>query len=303
MPALDTFAHRWLSLQGLRSHRHFALLESAIVRLLGGKAMLCRRCSLVLVGMWSVLVVATVRLSASDDPVGDVFIAPDPAVPGVSTAPDLVYVEVYRQSGNVILRLQFAGETLAADDLSDPTFQKQLYGRVDLGADAPGMALASCKSTLTLNPSFLDVEAYIDFGTVDGDHVSLFDGDDGLLGAVPVCFAFDTVRVAIPETLIPQPEDITRAVMLVRNLFQDTWDMFPNGDGNTMILESASCEPEDVDCDGDVDLADFGALQLCFTGDDGEGLDSGCDLCDFDIDCGVDLDDFGTFLPTLTGPS
>jgi hypothetical protein len=255
-----------------------------------------------LVGMWSVCVVAT-TLSASEDPVGDVFMAPDPSVPGASTAPDVVSVEVYRQSGNVTIRLRFAGETLAADDLSDPTFQKQLYGRVDLGADAPGMALTSCKSTLTLNPSFLDVDAYIDFGTVDGDLVSLFDGDDGLVGAVPVCFAFDTVRVVIPETLIPYPESMTRAVVLVRNLFQDTWDVFPNGDGNTMIQESPSYEPGDFDYDGDVDLADFGAFQLCFTDDNGEGLGSGCAVFDLDIDCDVDLDDFSTFLPALAGPS
>ncbi len=255
-----------------------------------------------LVGLCSTLVVATARLSASDDPLGDVFMAPDPTVPGVSAAPDLVYVEVYRQSGNVVVRLKFADETLAADDLSDPTFQKQLYGRVDLGADAPGMALTSAKSTLTLNPSFLDVAAYIEFETVEEDHVSLFDSDDGLLGVVSVCFAFDTVRVVIPEMLLPRPDDVTRAIMLVHNLFQDTWDMFPNGNGNTVILGSAGCEPEDVDCDGDVDLADFGAFQLCFTGNDGEGLDSGCDLCDFDIDCEVDLDDLGMFVPVLTGP-
>lgn len=259
--------------------------------------------SIVFVGMWSAWVVATAKLSASEDPVGDVFMVPDPSVPGAYTAPDMVSVEVYCQSGNVIIRLQFLDETLAADDLSDPTFQKQLYGRVDLGADAPGMALASYKSTLTLNPSFLDVDAYIDFGTVDGDLVSLFDGDDGLLGAVPVCFAFDTVRVAIPEPLIPHPESIIRAVVLVRNLFQDTWDMFPNGDGNTMIQESPSYEPGDFDYDGDVDLADFGAFQLCFTDDNGEGLGSGCAVFDFDFDCDVDLDDFSTFLPALAGPS
>lgn len=259
--------------------------------------------SMALVGVWLAWVVSTASLFASDDPVGDVFMAPDPSVPGASAAPDVVFVEVYRQSGTVIIRLQLADETLAADDLSDPTFQKQLYGRVDLGADAPGMALTSYKSTLTLNPSFLDVDAYIDFGTVDGDLVSLFDGDDGLLGAVPVCFAFDTVRVAIPETLIPHPESTAEAVVLVRNLFQDTWDMFPNGDGNTIIQENSSCEPGDFDCDGDVDLADFGAFQLCFTGDNGEGLGSGCAVFDFDIDCDVDLDDFSTFLPALAGPS
>jgi len=258
--------------------------------------------SIALVGMWSVWVVATARLFASDDPVGDVFMAPDPSVPGACVAPDVVFVEVYRQSGNVVIRLQFAGETLAADDLSDPTFLKQLYGRVDLGADAQGMALTSCKSTLTLNPSFLDVDVYIDIGTVDGDLVSLFDGDDGLLGAVPVCFAFDTVRAVIPEALIPHPESTTRAVVLVRNLFQDTYDMFPNGDGNTTIQESPSCEPGDSDCDGDVDLANVGAFQLCFTDNNGERLGSGCEVFDFDLDCDVDLDDLDAFLPWLAGP-
>lgn len=257
---------------------------------------------MVIVGMSSAWVLATARLSAWDDPVGDVFMAPDPSVPGSSVAPDVVCVEVYRQSGNVIIRLQFTGETLAADDLSDPTFLKQLYGRVDLGADAQGMALTSYKSTLTLNPSFLDVDAYIDFGTVDANLVSLFDGDDGLLGTVPACFAFDTVRAVIPDVLIPHPESTTRAVVLVRNLFQDTWDMFPNGDGNTTIQESPSCEPGDSDCDGDVDLANVGAFQLCFADNNGERLGSGCEVFDFDFDCDVDLDDLDAFLPWLAGP-
>lgn len=285
----------------LRSDSHSTPLQLNVT-CLGGRPMSSRVFSIALVGMWSVSVVATARLSASDDPVGDVFLAPDPLIPGASAAPDVVFVEVYHQSGNVIIRLQFEGETLAADDLSDPTFQKQLYGRVDLGADAQGMALTSYKSTLTLNPSFLDVDAYIDFRTVDAALVSLFGSDDGLLGAAPVCFAFDTVRAVIPEALIPHPESTTRAVVLLRNLFQDTWDMFPNGDGNTTIQDSPSCKPGDFDCDGDVDLADFGAFQLCFTSNNGERLGSACDVFDFDLDCEVDLVDLDAFVPWLAGP-
>lgn len=56
----------------------------------------------------------------------------------------------------------------------------------------------------------------------------------------------------------------------------------------------------DFDEDGDVDLVDFGAFQLCFNG--GEGvLAPGCETGDFDGDNDVDLVDFGGFQLVFTG--
>jgi hypothetical protein len=66
-----------------------------------------------------------------------------------------------------------------------------------------------------------------------------------------------------------------------------------------------SVEPEmgtgDCDDDGDVDLTDFGAFQLCFTGPGG-GIAPGCECADFDGDGDVDLTDFGGFQLAFTGP-
>jgi hypothetical protein len=50
----------------------------------------------------------------------------------------------------------------------------------------------------------------------------------------------------------------------------------------------------DLDGDGDVDLADFGAFQICFTGVGGTFGD-GCGPADFDEDFDIDLSDFGGF--------
>lgn len=61
----------------------------------------------------------------------------------------------------------------------------------------------------------------------------------------------------------------------------------------------------DFDCDGDVDLADFGGFQACFRGKDlpfgGDG--DGCARADVDSDDDVDLDDFRQFLTCFNGPN
>jgi hypothetical protein len=61
--------------------------------------------------------------------------------------------------------------------------------------------------------------------------------------------------------------------------------------------------PSKGDCDGDadVDLTDFGAFQLCFTGPGGGPVDADCACSDFDNDGDVDLGDFGGFQLAFTG--
>jgi hypothetical protein len=56
----------------------------------------------------------------------------------------------------------------------------------------------------------------------------------------------------------------------------------------------------DFEDDGDVDLVDFGAFQLCFTGS-GIPAAAGCECGDFDSDGDVDLVDFGEFQLVFTG--
>jgi hypothetical protein len=59
--------------------------------------------------------------------------------------------------------------------------------------------------------------------------------------------------------------------------------------------------PGDFDDDGDVDLTDFGAFQLCFTGSDGGPVGPECEPGDFDGDGDVDLTDFGSYQLAFTG--
>jgi hypothetical protein len=58
----------------------------------------------------------------------------------------------------------------------------------------------------------------------------------------------------------------------------------------------------DSDGDGDVDLADFGNFQLCFTGPGGGPLTPTCQVFDSDGDDDVDLTDFSAFQLSFTGP-
>jgi hypothetical protein len=66
----------------------------------------------------------------------------------------------------------------------------------------------------------------------------------------------------------------------------------------------AESEFESGDCDGDndVDLADFSAFQLCFTGPEPKSpLAPSCFCVDFNADGDVDLADFGQFQTSYTG--
>lgn len=59
----------------------------------------------------------------------------------------------------------------------------------------------------------------------------------------------------------------------------------------------------DIDTDGDVDVTDFGFLQICFNGPGRPYAFDGCDNADFDGDTDVDLTDFGKFLACFNGPN
>jgi hypothetical protein len=59
----------------------------------------------------------------------------------------------------------------------------------------------------------------------------------------------------------------------------------------------------DADLDGDTDLSDFGAFQICFSGSGGEAVTNECATAfDFDFDGDVDLSDFAEFQLDYTGP-
>ena len=57
----------------------------------------------------------------------------------------------------------------------------------------------------------------------------------------------------------------------------------------------------DFDNDGDVDLGDYGWLQMCFTGEN-QNLATGCEVGDLNDDGAVDHLDASTFPAVTTGP-
>lgn len=77
-------------------------------------------------------------------------------------------------------------------------------------------------------------------------------------------------------------------------------DIYAQNVNRNGTLGSATGIPGDTDGDGDVDLVDFAAFQLCFTGPGGSAADQ-CNSVDFDDDGDVDLADFGAFQLAFTG--
>jgi hypothetical protein len=76
-----------------------------------------------------------------------------------------------------------------------------------------------------------------------------------------------------------------------------------SGAGNVYV--SSHIMPEGplvggLDCDGDMDVDDYGVFADCLTGPEG-GLLPGCDAADYDIDADVDLVDYQLFLALFGG--
>jgi hypothetical protein len=61
--------------------------------------------------------------------------------------------------------------------------------------------------------------------------------------------------------------------------------------------------PGDQDRDGDVDQADFGVFQGCYTGPGRRQTDPACRFARLDHDVDVDLNDFGVFQRCVSGPN
>ncbi len=81
----------------------------------------------------------------------------------------------------------------------------------------------------------------------------------------------------------------------------DTW-----GAGFTMWVDGLAFDPQpycrgDSNHDSRVDLADFGDLQSCYSGQ-GSCAADGCEVFDWDDDCDVDLADQEMFYHSITGP-
>jgi len=77
------------------------------------------------------------------------------------------------------------------------------------------------------------------------------------------------------------------------------------GGGTTCQFTECLCPIPfaDADHDGDVDQADFGAWQICYSGSAGGGVPSGCACFNRDGDSDVDSADFTAFDHCWTGPN
>lgn len=69
----------------------------------------------------------------------------------------------------------------------------------------------------------------------------------------------------------------------------------------TAIGTVTSLAPGDIDGDGDVDQADFGAFQACFSGIGIAQDDPACARAKLDADADVDINDFGIFQRCMSG--
>ncbi|MBN1492132.1 MAG: M6 family metalloprotease domain-containing protein [Phycisphaerae bacterium] len=69
------------------------------------------------------------------------------------------------------------------------------------------------------------------------------------------------------------------------------------------LVGANGCALGDVNHDGDVDLNDFGVLQVCFNGPNRPLPATWCDVVDLDGDTDIDLSDFSLFSRCFNGPN
>ncbi|HRX85524.1 MAG TPA: hypothetical protein P5572_10945 [Phycisphaerae bacterium] len=114
-------------------------------------------------------------------------------------------------------------------------------------------------------------------------------------GGVVVTENFETVVGPTPG-LLSGAEYFAVSLALEDGLY--TW-----GDGGSLIVDNLkyTALPQSCDADADLDLADFGVLQACYSGPGG-GVGSGCACADVDADGDVDLADFRLINEFLSGP-
>jgi hypothetical protein len=120
-------------------------------------------------------------------------------------------------------------------------------------------------------------------------------------------FVGDLTTDFLNAPILDFPPDAELSLWFFRVINNDDADPFLGGQLSNSFIEVdvlpvSSAEPGDCDGDGDVDLADFGEFQLCFTGPVGGPVDEACDCANFDADGDVDLADFASFQLAFTGP-
>ena len=107
----------------------------------------------------------------------------------------------------------------------------------------------------------------------------------------------DNMFLTLPGNSFADAEVYTVAVAFDQEIA--TWPI-----GGTLTFDNVSLVQSgspDCDLDGDIDLRDFAYFQACFTGEGG-GVPTGCECADLNSDGNVDLGDYGLVNLRMEGP-
>ncbi len=183
----------------------------------------------------------------------------------------------------------FGGITVTATDLTlsypnpgvafgPAAIEAGVFEFVDVPAVASGVAAydATLLACLALELAGVPCQDVIDLSTL-GEQSA-----DALVGTISIIDGEVTVVIEVALTLPVLPDDPDLAQLSFVG---------------TIVATGAipGCGPGDFDCDGDVDVFDFGAYVACESGPGGGILFGGCERLDFDADGDVDLHDYAGF--------
>ncbi len=176
---------------------------------------------------------------------------------------------------------------------------------------APGEVVEGAAS-----PTQVTITFHTDVSTSSGDYTLV--GDAG--GVQAVSFSYDSpTNTATLTAASPLPADrytlsVSDALTAANSgaaLDGEVGDALdagslPSGEGVAggaafVVFDVLCGNLGDGDCDGDVDVIDFAALQACFAGPD-EPATAACAAMRFDADTDVDASDFAAFAADLLGP-
>ena len=208
-------------------------------------------------------------------------------------------------TGTATQSLFFIGSGVDLTDNGHSAIDKDRF-MVDTGAQVTVVGYR-VGARLALDPAAPDFLAEIQGVTGDVTYEPGFYIDTLDIPALGEWLSYTNVPVVLLD--VGSPEGGTLDGIIGMNLFVD-YNFVLRGGGifgsDAPSLEFQLAAPGldvDYDDDGDVDQADFGHLQACFSGPDVPQTDPGCADTLLDADEDVDQDDFAALQACLSGPN